>query len=535
MGNSKFYAGRRWRAPAGALIASCLVASAGALGASGNAPMSGPRAPAWVRHVARFPGGISADARAVVRLDRTPPPARGAAPRASTPSVRGTNRAINADATPKVWQYEPVVAMNPKDPAIAVAVSRDYVDGGFWFGRTDDGGRHWSSRFQSPESLAGFTKCFGADPRLAYSRRDRAFYVTTLCFKVEDGLSELLLWKSADNGHTWTPGNTGAIVASNVRPDGSIDASVFHDAGNVAVDNDASSPHYGRIYVTSTVYHLRVDGSASSCPLELAYSDRVPTQTPFQSTWRTVQISPTHTAYATPVVDDRGGLDLAWAEEGCNINVDRSLRFARSTDGGRTFTRTNQITKPRQFRDNPDPGSTLAGSGLAAGVSPSLVYDPTRRTLDYVYQNDIRAATSGADISFQQSADFGATWSNARTISVTPDGRSARNDQFFSALAVDERGTLEAIWLDSRRDPANHRIDTFQGTSRDGGRTWRNMRISDTSWNPDDLGFFSGFIGDYIGLAASMHVTYPLWPDARNGAAAPFGDSDIFTQVERGR
>lgn len=535
MGNSTFFAGHRWGAPAGILIASCLVASAAAMAASGDAPVSGSRAPAWVRHVDHFPGGISNDPRAVARMDRTSPTTRGATPRASIPSVRGTNRPINADSTPKVWQYEPVVALNPEHPLIAVAVSRDYVDGGFWFGRTHDGGRHWSSRFQSPESLGGFTKCFGADPRLAYSRRDRAFYVTTLCFKLEDGLSELLLWKSADNGRTWTPGNTGAIVASNVRPDGSIDASVFHDAGNVAVDNDPSSPHYGRIYVTSTAYHLRADGSASSCPLELAHSDRVPTQAPFQSTWKTVQISATHTAYAAPIVDDRGGLDLAWAEEGCNVNVDRSLRFARSTDGGRTFTRTIQITKPGQFRDNPDPGSTLAGSGLAAGVSPSLVYDPSRRTLDYVYQNNIHAATSGADISFQQSADFGATWSNARPISTTADRRPARNDQFFSALAVDEQGTLTAIWFDSRRDPANHLIDTFQGVSRDGGKTWRNRRISDTSWNPDDLGFFAGFIGDYIGLASSRHVTYPLWPDARNGAAAPFGDSDIFTQLERKR
>ena len=47
-----------------------------------------------------------------------------------------------------------------------------------------------------------------------------------------------------------------------------------------------------------------------------------------------------------------------------------------------------------------------------------------------------KAFVSGADISLQTSNDFGATWSDATTISIADSGAAAPMDQFFPSLVI---------------------------------------------------------------------------------------------------
>jgi hypothetical protein len=116
-------------------------------------------------------------------------------------------------------------------------------------------------------------------------------------------------------------------------------------------------------------------------------------------------------------------------------------------------------------------------------------------------------------------------------VSVNGSGAPARGDQFFPAVGVDSAGTMFAIWQDTRVD--NHRIETYQGTSTDGGRTWTNDLISSASFDPRQSFFTCGcFIGDYNQIAVSDEVIYPAWTDGRNSPGRPAGDTDIFTNVE---
>lgn len=236
-----------------------------------------------------------------------------------------------------------------------------------------------------------------------------------------------------------------------------------------------------------------------------------------------------------PVVDRTGALNIAYAIEDCNTAIDRGFFFTRSTDGGATWSMPVQIDKPGQFADNPSAKDILPGKQFRAPISPSLAFDATTGSLSLAYQNTLNRATSGADISFQQSRDFGATWSDARVISITASGAAAPNDQFFPWLAVDEAGNLHAIWYDNRNDSGNRLMETFQGFSSNDGRTWRNRDISTVAWNPN-FSFFAGgtFIGDYNAIAASTKVVYPVWTDGRNSAGPPLGQTDIFTNVEIG-
>jgi hypothetical protein len=157
-------------------------------------------------------------------------------------------------------------------------------------------------------------------------------------------------------------------------------------------------------------------------------------------------------------------------------------------------------------------------------------FDATRDRLIMLAQN---AIADSSNISAHLSDDFGETWEAATWVSVSASGGPARGDQLFPAVGVDSAGDYFAIWQDTRNDRNDHRIETFQGVSTDGGETWTNQLISTASFDPRQSFFTCGcFIGDYNQIAVSDEVIYPVWTDGRNSAGRPVGDTDIFGNVE---
>jgi len=510
--------------------------------------------PLWLLHIQNYPGGISNGVRAradlgVLRAQALSAESSGSASPTAALTIPLDNIQINADSTPPLPQDETSVAFNVANPMNAVAAANDFTGDGFWIGFTRDGGRTWTSIFKDPKTSDG-NRCFGSDPSVVYSVRDGAFYLATLCFFFTP-ISEVQVWKSVDGGATWTDSKKAAIAMTNLGSDGSIDRSVFYDKELLAVDNSptlpngAANPHYGRLYVTFIKFHIVFpSGRSDFCPVQLAFTDAIPTSKPSRATWTHVAVvpdapfadkGPSANQWALPVVDDRGGLDIAYALEDCNTGFDRGFFFTRSTNGGNTFSVPVQIDGPGQFVDNPKRNDLLPDKPFRAPVSPSLAFNPVTKSLSFVYQNNVNRATSGADISYQRSRDYGRTWSDAKTISITATGSPAPNDQFFPWIAADERGRLHAIWFDNRNDPDNRLIETFQAFSADDGATWTNFDISTQPWDGSESFFDCGcFIGDYNGLAASSQVIYPVWTDGRNSPGRPMGDTNIFTNVEIG-
>jgi hypothetical protein len=508
-------------------------------------------APRWVLHAERYPGGISQGVRAYalargVIAPRSPvPPAIAVVPDASRGAAAGplVNVQMNIDAHPPLPQNETAVAYDSTNPTVAVAASNDYVEGGLWIGHTSNGGQTWSSWFQAPQVRDSRDTCNGSDPSVVYSARDAAFYVSTLCFFIDRGISEIDVWKSVDGGAHWTPSRLAARVVSNVDENGKSNDSLFFDKELLAVDNNQASPHYGRLYVTYIKFHMRRNGFSDYCPLQVAFTDQVPTRDPSNARWRHVGVlpntpgaggmGPSADQWATPVVDTTGGLDVAYVGEDCNSGLDRGLFFKRSTDGGRTFGKRVKINKPGEWADDPDNGDHLPDKNAPIGVSPSLAFDPANETLDYVFGNDAHREDSGADISLAQSTDFGAHWSHAVTLSVDQQGAPAPNDQFFPWIAADGSGGLSVIWFDNRSDPKNRLIETWQADSSDGGATWTSQSISTVAWDPNRSFFSCGcFIGDYNAVAASPTIVYPVWTDGRNTPGSPLGQTDIYTNIE---
>lgn len=529
------------------ISALALVMAAGlAVPDTGSTATSKPR---WVLHAERFPGGISNSVRFhlnpdVIRAQKRYMLSRSLATVA--PQSAGTgNVQMNDDTFPQVPQNEESVAYSADNPLVAVAAANDYVSGGVVVMRTRDGGQHWRSIRVVPQIMPTREFCTGGDPAVAYSARDHAFYLSQLCFFRTLPHSEIHVFKSLDNGATWTPGRFAAVAATNVNPDtGETNEAFFNDKELIAVDNNPTSPHYGRLYVAYTRFHTRANGFSDSCPIKLSYTDNVPSQDPSQTVWKhsTVVpdnfgdngIGPSANQFAMPVIEKDGTLDIAYVLEDCNTSRDRGLRFQKSADGGATFlTNPVRVNKPGQWIDNPDPADLIPNTAFRAPNTVALAYSRKTGTLAYVYTNYISGQGDG-NIDVSLSHDGGKTWSDSQTISLGAAG-AARNNQFFPWIAATPKGKFVAIWLDRRQDPNNHDIGTFEAISLDDGVTWTNRRISTATWNPD-FGFFKSgaFIGDYSGLAANDSATYPVWTDGRNNniANTGIGETDVFTDVE---
>lgn len=506
--------------------------------------------PRWLTHVQRYPGGVSAGVRASVAADSAGFRARSLTAASGADSgfaVPGEDVQINDDSRPPVPQNETSVAVNLHNPKIAVAGANDYVSGGVAVMRTVNGGGSWSTTRVIPVFRPSSDACSGGDPALAYSRRDRAFYLAQLCFFRTLPFSEVQVFKSVDNGLTWTPGRRSSIPVSNFDSDtGETDDAVFHDKEWIGVDNTPTSPFYGRVYVTWTKFHIASDGSSDYCPIQLAYSDVIPTFNPSLATWKHTPVVPddpgsdglgeSANQFSVPLADRHGVLSISYVLEECNTSLDHGFRFQVSSDGGETFLPNPvHIDKPGQFADNPDPGDLLPPTAFRAPNTTAHAVSPRTGSIVYVYQNHINRAVSKADISYQVSRDGGLHWGDAKTLSTGIGGGPARNDQFFPWVTVDEKGVFYAVWFDRRRNDANRWIHTWYAVSRDDGATWLTRRITTKAWNPDRGFFTSGaFIGDYNGIAAWGGWIYPVWTDGRNNAIGRtgLGETDVFTSVQ---
>jgi len=540
--------------PATAVLAAFVgvIAGQNALGLGESAPKTPSAAtPRWVAHVARYPGGISSGVRAVYAAQQQNSAPRAAAkPQAPASNGGGATVQMNDDSYPPMPQNETAVAYNVTSPKIAVAAANDYVSGGVVVMRTSDSGKKWDSTRISPQFAGTRDFCSGGDPGVAYSRRDHAFYISQLCFFRALPFSEVQVYKSVDDGKTWTPGRQAARAASNFDyATGTVDDSIFNDKELIAVDNNPGSPHYGRIYVTYTKFHLQPTGFSDYCPLQLSYTDSIPTENPALSSWSHTAIQPDNPGgngtgssanqFSDPVVETNGTLDVGFVSENCNDSFDPHLLFQKSTDGGQTFLPSAvQIDKPGQYADFQDAANddTLPPTNFRAPNTPSLAYSPTTGSLLFVYQNNVNRPVSKADISFQTSTDGGLHWSDASFLSTTPSGQPAANDQFFPWAAADESGRFYVIWFDRRLDPANVRINTWQAVSSNDAASFSSAKISSQDWDPN-LGFFTSgaFIGDYNGLAASTDAVYAVWTDGRNNSIGQtgLGETDVFTNVQK--
>lgn len=196
---------------------------------------------------------------------------------------------------------------------------------------------------------------------------------------------------------------------------------------------------------------------------------------------------------AVPAVGPNGEVYIAWAGP-------LGLMIDKSTDGGVTFGTDAFVSTQPGGWDFGIPGIYRC-NGLpitACDVSNS----PYRGTI-YVNWSDQRNGLSDTDVFLSKSTDGGATWSQAKR--VNDDVAAAH--QFFNWMTIDQTtGYLYCVFYD-RRGTAGSATHVYVARSTDGGETFSNYRVSQSSFTPTSSIFF----GDYTNIAAHNGKIYPIW------------------------
>ncbi len=195
------------------------------------------------------------------------------------------------------------------------------------------------------------------------------------------------------------------------------------------------------------------------------------------------------------------------------------LRMAKSTNGGQSFGTPVAVASVAEI---PSP---LPGGDFRDNSYPSMAVDQTSGTI-YVAWSDFR--NNDADIYLTYSTNQGQTWTFPKRINSDPVQNNAQ--QFFPWVDVAPNGNVYVGWFDSRLDPSPlippMLYDEYVSVSTDGGLTFSpNQRISEVTADSSVGGFNPPFIGDYSGIAATDDFVYPAWVDTRRN------QEDIYTQT----
>lgn len=190
------------------------------------------------------------------------------------------------------------------------------------------------------------------------------------------------------------------------------------------------------------------------------------------------------------------------------------LKIRTSSDGGVTFTPETMVASVVVPPD-PLPGYTfecLTYPSLAADISNA----PTTRGNVYAVWQDFREGYS--DIFLATSTNFGVDWGHQYPLQVV---RWA--PKTFPAITVSPAdGAIFVTYYTNRVNPLN--LDVYLATSRDGGMTFTNTRITTTSFDVTGI----PLIGDYIGNAIVPQTgrLVSVWTDTRtNTENIWFGDN----------
>lgn len=392
------------------------------------------------------------------------------------------------------------IAINPTNPDIIVGganISYFYV--------STNRGATWTQK-QMTSTLGVW-----GDPCLLYDHRGYLYYGHLSNPTVGYWIDRIVVQRSTNNGTTWNDG-AGVGLTPPKEQDKEWLAADYH------------SPLYkGNIYMSWTEFDNYGSGSVSDSSRILfsrSTDAGITWSTPVKLSDRSGDcVDEDNTVEgAVPAVGPNGEVYVSWTGP-------HGIMFDKSLDGGLTFGNDRFVATHPGGWDYSVPGIYRA-NGLTVTVC-----DTSRgihRGNIYINWSDQGAGSTNTDVFIARSTDGGNTWS--APIKVNNDNTTRH--QFFCWLTVDQAtGVLYSIFYD-RRNTTSNLTDVFVAKSVDGGLTWENFKVSETSFNPSPAVFF----GDYTGISAFQGRVYPIWMRADNTTmsiwTAPFFDSAAVLPVE---
>ena len=472
------------------LVAAACFGDAGAAGAAGPGcadlarhgvdRQTNLRAASLLLACGRAAGGSATAGAAGASLQQQPP-AAAALGGSDVDLITG------ADVFPHVTQSESFVWAHAGTVVVNYNDSRNAPSNFSGVSVSTDGGATFRRLLPSPLATGHGTN-FG-DPIVVFNAKLGRWFAGDLATGC--GGQGIGLWESTSPASSWTPGACAH--------DG-----FFDDRESMWVDNNPSSPHYGRMYISwndfadggSLVVTTSDDGRAWRAPVTLA--------PPFI---RNVQLS------GSPGTD--GTVYVAAMDEGGGGFSTRQNIVYRSADGGATWNATP--TGPRF----PAPGDQLCDNPYFAAIQPiwrHMGWGQPAAGPGGVVAYNYAAHGAGADpgdIFLVRSTDGGVTFGAPVRLNTDTSERA----QWMPSLLATPSGAMLATWYDRRNTTDGLNYERFGRISTDNGATWGpDTAISDVLIpQPQQPDFFiqACYAGDYNYITADRDSGYDAWTDGR--------------------
>jgi len=476
-----------------------------------------------------------------------------------------------ACATRRRPQVEPSVAVNPRKPRVIAVGAMDaciavrspvpLAQAQNWGAlyRSFDRGRTWRASLMPgyqgyPNASTG--ECVQqADPTLAFDKSGRLFY-GSLC-PIFDGATprdfEIAVSTFDRNGRRYRR-TTRVDIPLAAEPDQDFAS----DKPNLVVDRSRSR-HSGNVYVAWS--HCRRLGVAPCVRYQGDAVVRVARSTDHGRTFSSpVTIRPSNLPlpfFSDLAVGPDGEVYLTFKVDRLPDDGGPEIWLARSRDGGRSFSRARLVQRIDPFDSSQFSGRPPLGAPSDCGdgpfACPSEFDFPQFRSFSAVTadRTGVHLAwgartPSGQGKVFVRNSPNGIRWPRRPVALDSVD----RGHQWWPDIAS-ARGVVSAVFLDSRRDPAyapdlppgntaagissGAVVDAYVAQSRDGGRTWRNRRLSSAPSAPNFETYLDArqpWRGDYVYVSAVQRGSFAVWPDSRDvvpGAdTRPDSDDDGF-------
>ncbi len=384
-----------------------------------------------------------------------------------------------------ITQTEPVASLNPQNSSIifasAVTINLNPIFRSEGVYISTDAGYTWGGN----DTCTGPSIInHGGDPGVAITDNGRLI-LTHIGIQFPGMFSNY----SDDLGETWSPSYT-------------ITNNQSEDKGTLAIDHSNQSSFHGRLYLTW------VDIVNLPRTVQNSFS------TDNGASWsQPVQVNPNPPSYSTGTsvaIGSDGMIYLCWAglTETSPFHEDY-IGFAKSSNGGTTWTVNqniidmNGITGLLPEKDNIKVnGLPQIGIDKSGSVRNGWLYIVTT-------EKNNPPAGSDPDIILHRSTDNGLTWSQGIRVNQDPvnDGKI----QYFPNLDIDDFGNLNILFYDDRNTTSDS-TSVFITQSNDGGDTWKEFEIKNTTFKPSPIpGASSGYQGDHIALISNNNYLNAFW------------------------
>jgi hypothetical protein len=304
----------------------------------------------------------------------------------------------------------------------------------------------------------------------------------------------------------------------------------FNDKPMIAVDTNPNSLFRDNVYVGWDT----VTSGKSSANDDLLFARSTDGGLTFSSpvALNNPTGGPRQVIGADPFVGPNGEVYVAWHDVQQNL-----LMVNSSFNGGATFGQQQVIAPTVVAFDDAIPAMASRHALLYPACDTDRSSSANHGTLYCSWMDE--TASNGTDIFVSRSTDRGASWS--APVRVNDDPTGVRKDQFNQWLSVDPAsGSINLSWNDARNDPADIKTDIFFSQSTDGGLSFAsNVKVTtamsdESADNPcADAG---NQYGDYEGIVAFGGNIHPIWTDGRfdctiDPATGQMLGEEIFTAL----